>query len=89
MLPVYICEDDAQIRKAQEEFLRKQILIEGYDMEIALCTGHPLAALQAVKASPRRGVCFLDVVLKGEKMKSGTVEPDIMLFCKKALYEIQ
>lgn len=56
MLPVYICEDDAQIRKAQEEFLRKQILIEGYDMEIALCTGHPLAAFQAVKASPRREI---------------------------------
>ena len=41
MLPVYICEDDAMIRAAQKEYLRKQILMEGYDMEIALCSGHP------------------------------------------------
>lgn len=34
MLPIYICEDDAQIRSICEEYIRKQILIEDYDMEL-------------------------------------------------------
>lgn len=68
MLPVYICEDDVKIRAAQEEYLRKQILIEGYDMEIALCSGRPEEIIQAVKESPGRGIYFLDIELKGEPM---------------------
>lgn len=68
MLPVYICEDDAMIRAAQKEYLRKQILIEGYDMEIALCSGHPEEIIRAVRESPGRGIYFLDIELKGEPM---------------------
>lgn len=68
MLPVYICEDDAEIRAAQEEYLRKQIMIGGYDMEIALCTGRPEEIIRAVKESPGRGIYFLDIELKGEPM---------------------
>ena len=41
MIPVYICEDDAKIRAEQKEYLEKQIMIEGYDMEVVLCSGHP------------------------------------------------
>lgn len=41
MLPIYICEDDAQIRSICEEYIRKQILIEDYDMELALAGGCP------------------------------------------------
>ena len=33
MLPVYICEDDEKIRSALKEYLEKQIMMEGYDME--------------------------------------------------------
>lgn len=68
MLPVYICEDDAKIRDAQREYLEKQIMIEGYDMEIVLCSGRPEEIIQAVKESPGRGIYFLDVELKGESM---------------------
>lgn len=68
MFPVYICEDDEKIRAAQEEYLRKQILIKGYDMEIALCSGHPEEILRAVRESPGRGIYFLDIELKGEPM---------------------
>lgn len=68
MLPVYICEDDAKIRDAQREYLEKQILIEGYDMKIVLCSGHPEEIIRAVKESPGRGIYFLDVELKGEPM---------------------
>lgn len=68
MLPIYICEDDAAVLLALEEFLRKLILIEEYDMEIALCSGHPEEIIQAVKKRPVRGIYFLDVELKGESM---------------------
>lgn len=68
MFPVYICEDDEKIRAAQEEYLRKQILIKGYDMEIALCSGHPEEIIRAVRESPGRGIYFLDIELKGEPM---------------------
>ena len=68
MLPVYICEDNAQVRRAQEEFIEKQILMEGYDMKLVLSTGHPQEILNAVQSDPRRGVYFLDVELKGEEL---------------------
>lgn len=68
MLPVYICEDEEKIRDIQKEYLEKQILIEGYDMEIALCSGHPGEILEAVKENTKRGIYFLDVELKGEDM---------------------
>lgn len=66
MLPIYICEDDAKVRIAQKECLEKQILMEGYDMEIALFSGHPQEILEAVRSSPQRGIYFLDVELKDE-----------------------
>lgn len=68
MLPVYICEDDEKIRESQKIYLEKQILMEGYDMEITACSGHPLDILEAVKMSGRRGIYFLDVELKEEPM---------------------
>ncbi len=70
MLPIYICEDDGAVLAAQKEYLEKQILIEGYDMEVALCSRHPEDILNAVKAAPRLGIYFLDVELKGEPMEA-------------------
>ena len=68
MLPVYICEDEEEIRRIQMEYLEKQILIEGYDMKIAVCSGCPEKILDAVKDASGRGIYFLDVELKGESM---------------------
>ncbi len=68
MLPVYICEDEEKIRAALKEYLEKQIMMEGYDMEIALCSGHPEEIIKAVKESLGRGIYFLDIELKGEPM---------------------
>ncbi len=68
MLPVYICEDDASVLAMQREYLEKQILMEGYDMEIVLCSRHPEEIIEAVRKNPGRGVYFLDVELKGESM---------------------
>ncbi|MEZ3433792.1 MAG: LytTR family DNA-binding domain-containing protein [Lachnospiraceae bacterium] len=68
MLPVYICEDEEKTRRIQQEYLEGQILIEGYDMEIAVCSSHPADILDAVKENKGRGIYFLDVELKGEPM---------------------
>lgn len=68
MLPVYICEDDAQIRSALKVFLEKQILIQGYDMEVVLCSAHPQEILDAAGQARQRGIYFLDVELKGEAL---------------------
>ncbi len=68
MLPIYICEDEGQIREAERLWLEKQILIENYDMEIALCTGRPEELLEALKGERRQGIYFLDVEFKGASM---------------------
>lgn len=68
MLPVYICEDDEAVRLALEEFIKKLILMEGYDMEVVLCSGHPEEIVRAVEKRRVRGIYFLDVELKGEPM---------------------
>ena len=64
MLSVYICEDEEEVRRIQRECLEKQIMIQGYDMEIALCSGRPGEILEAVEKNPGRGIYFLDVELK-------------------------
>jgi ABC-2 type transport system permease protein len=64
VLTIYLCEDEEDIRQVQRECLEKQILIQGYDMEVALCSGRPGEILEAVKAAPGRGIYFLDVELK-------------------------
>jgi len=68
MLPVYICEDDGRIRDAERVWLEKQILIEGFDMEIALCTGSPEELLDHISHKKKQGIYFLDVELKGASM---------------------
>lgn len=68
MLPVYICEDDERIREAERLFLEKQIFIEGYDMEIVLCTESPEVLLEHLVQEKRQGIYFLDVELKGASM---------------------
>lgn len=68
MLPVYICDDELNIRNAIRSALEKRILVEGYDMSIAACTHDPEEILAQVKENPSQGIYFLDVELKGESM---------------------
>ncbi len=67
MLPVFICEDEERIREAEREYIEKQLLIEGYDMKTAVCTGSPEELLEALSGE-QRGIYFLDVELKGASM---------------------
>ena len=68
MLPIYICEDEEAIRNAERAWLEKKILIEGLDMEIALCTESPKELLKHLSGEQKRGIYFLDVELKGSSM---------------------
>lgn len=68
MLPVYICEDDYEILCIQKEYIEKQILINGYDMKIAVCSRHPKEIIKSAMNSMQRGIYFLDVELKNEPM---------------------
>lgn len=68
MLSIYLCEDDERIRNAERIWLEKQILIENFDMEIALCTGNPEELLDRIAREKKRGIYFLDVELKGASM---------------------
>ncbi len=77
MLPVYICEDDADIRAELETYLKNQILIENYDMKLSLSTGHPEAIIDAVRENPSRGIYFLDVELNGESMDGFSLGQEI------------
>ena len=65
MLQIYICDDDPTIRGQIEDVVRKQILIHGYDMEIAKIAGDPEEIL---KFASQGGVYFLDVELKGASL---------------------
>ena len=56
MLPIYICEDDERIRDAERRWLEKQILIEGFDMEIVLCTGNPEELLDCLTYGQQQGI---------------------------------
>lgn len=68
MLPIYICEDEEKIRNTERTWLEKQILIEGLDMEIALCTESPEELLHHLSGEVRQGIYFLDVELRGASM---------------------
>lgn len=68
MLPVYICDDEQNIRTAIRCALEKRILMEDYDMTIAACTHDPEEVLAQVRKNNCQGIYFLDVDLKGASM---------------------
>ena len=41
MIPVYICDDEETARVSIQRELEKEILIEGYDMQIVCAAGTP------------------------------------------------
>lgn len=68
MLSVFICEDEREQRQNIEDYVKKTIMIEEYDMELVLSTANPTEVLDYVKANPKEtGLYFLDVDL-GQEM---------------------
>ena len=69
MVPIYLCDDEPGIRREIE----KEILISGYDMEIAAECAAPEDVLSSLQNNRRRGIYFLDVDLKNERYTGFTL----------------
>lgn len=64
MLPIFICENDPIQRKRLEDIIKKYIMIEEYDMKIALSTDDPYDMLDYLDKNENvRGAYFLDIDL--------------------------
>lgn len=68
MIPVFICEDERETREKIKSALEKEILIQGYDMEIICSAERPEELLSCAKSQESRGIYFLDVELKGASL---------------------
>lgn len=64
MIPIYICDDNADMLQALDIMIKKHILIQNYDMSIVCCTTTPLEIIDRLKADHQRAVYILDVDLK-------------------------
>lgn len=68
MIPIYICDDEKNIRKAIRDELEKEILIHDYDMQVVCDKEKPEELLHCITGHGNRGIYFLDVDLKGASM---------------------
>lgn len=68
MLPVYICEDDLRMQETLASEIRRQIMIQEYDMEVVICTDNPEEILEKTASINQRGLYFLDVDLNHDQM---------------------
>ncbi len=66
MLSVIICEDDEEQRKRITEIIEECIMIENFDMEIALSVEKPTEVIEYIKNKEVCGLYFLDIDLKCE-----------------------
>ncbi|MCL2202083.1 MAG: LytTR family DNA-binding domain-containing protein [Oscillospiraceae bacterium] len=72
MLHIFICDDDSKQRERIEAIVRKHILIENLDMDLAFAAGSPDALLDYLDRHPKNraqndfGLYFLDVDLSHE-----------------------
>lgn len=67
MLAVFICEDDQAQRERLEMYVKNYMMIEDYDMTLALATENPEVILEYLKENPgTTGLYFLDVDLQHE-----------------------
>ncbi|WP_459480277.1 LytR/AlgR family response regulator transcription factor [Clostridium saccharoperbutylacetonicum] len=64
MLKVFICEDNRKQREKFTEAIENSIIIENFDMEIALSTDNPCDIINYLKDNNVSGLYFLDVDLK-------------------------
>lgn len=64
MLKVFICEDNKKQREKFTEAIENSIIIENFDMEVALSTENPDDIITYLKDNNLSGLYFLDVDLK-------------------------
>ncbi len=66
MLNILICEDDKQQREKFIRIVKDVILIEDFDMELALATGSPDELISYISENSASGLYFLDIDLKSD-----------------------
>lgn len=66
MLKIFICEDNKEQRERLEKIVNNILLIENYDIELALATGEPYEVLDYIKDYESTGIYFLDVDLHSD-----------------------
>lgn len=63
MLKVFICEDNDMQRDKVTKYIENNILIEGFDMEVALSTSNPKEVIDYLSKNGVHGLYFLDIDL--------------------------
>ena len=64
MIPIFICEDDDVQRNQLEAVIKKNIIIEDYDMEVTISTENPDDIIHYLNGkSNSDGIYFLDIEL--------------------------
>lgn len=66
MLDVYVCEDNLKQLELITDLIKKSILIEELDMQVALSTKDPYEVLKALDTAEHTGLFFLDIDLKSD-----------------------
>lgn len=66
MLKIFICEDNKEQRERLQKIVNNILLIENYDIELALATENPYELLNYIKDNESTGIYFLDVDLHSD-----------------------
>ena len=66
MLKVFICEDNDLLRKKFTKIIKNFIIIENFDMEVALSTENPYSILDYITNNETSGLYFLDINLNAD-----------------------
>lgn len=64
MLKVFVCEDTSEQREKITKIIKDIIMIEDFDMEVALSTSDPHEVIKHISENDGTGLYFLDVDLK-------------------------
>lgn len=68
MVAIYICEDNPIFQQEIRKTIESYVMIQAYDMHVALATVKPQDVLDTLQKEKSRNVYFLDVDLKDDQM---------------------
>ena len=68
MVAIYICEDNLVFQQEIRKTIENYLMIQAYDMQVALATAKPQEVIEAIQVEKARSIYFLDVDLKDESM---------------------
>lgn len=77
LIPIYICDDNEEMKKYLVKVIKNLVMIQGYDMEVVLATTDPNEILLHRKTQTQRSVYFFDVDLKNNDYDGFTLAKEI------------